>query len=45
MQILDGKIVSQAVKDELKIKVDDLLNSRQETTSPGSSAGGQQWRQ
>lgn len=27
MQILDGKIVSQAVKDELKIKVDDLLNS------------------
>ncbi len=27
MQILDGKIVSQAVKDELKIRVDDLLNS------------------
>ncbi|MEI9956692.1 MAG: hypothetical protein WDM90_10420 [Ferruginibacter sp.] len=45
MQILDGKIVSQSVKDLLKTKTAALKAAGKKNTAPGGNINWQQWRQ
>ncbi|MDZ7763964.1 MAG: hypothetical protein U5K00_06000 [Melioribacteraceae bacterium] len=32
MQLIDGKKISDDIKDELKVKIDELISSRKEST-------------